>query len=183
MRSKEVTPWLSKVINFCVSSSLMLFNGPFTYAKNYIVDSLAITRHAYLLRPLSLYTLANADIRKHSEGWTMSRGVPATTVNNSFTTKRYNSSVKIEDYSSKLWSAKVMLVSNPTSVKVAVTKYIGSVGESVEEMVKDNGAIAGINGGAFSDTGWKGTGGIPLGTVISNGKIIHKDPKSQSPVL
>lgn len=178
-KSTRVWLWtLSAGIYLYVSSSLILFYGPFTYAKNFFVDSIAITRHAYLLRPLSLYTLSNAEIRRHSEGWTESHGVPATTIDQSFLVKKYNSSIQIEDYSTKLWSARIMFISNPTSVKVAVTKYVGSVGESVGMMVKETGAIGGVNGGAFSDASRKGTGGIPLGTVISNGKIIQVAPKS-----
>jgi len=38
-------------------------------------------------------------------------------------------------------------------------------------MVSENNAIAGINGGAFSDIGGVGKGGMPLGIVIQNGKV------------
>jgi exopolysaccharide biosynthesis protein len=173
----KASSWsLLALIYLYVSSSLLLFHGPFTNLRNFVVDSLAITRHAYLLRPLSLFTISNAEIRKHSEGWTLSPNVPATTIDDSFRSKIYRSSIQIQDYSTKLWSAKIMLVSNPKSVHVAVTKYIGDVGETVGQMVKDTGAIAGVNGGAFSDVQWRGTGGIPLGTVISNGKILQVDP-------
>jgi exopolysaccharide biosynthesis protein len=180
-RVLKVSNWLLFIFFYSyISSSFLLFHGPFTNLRSYVVDSLAITRHAYLLRPLSLFTIYDAEIRKHSEGWTLSPNVPATTIDNGFHSKTYSSNIQIQDYSTNLWSAKIMFVSNPKKVKVAVTKYIGSVGESVRQMVKDTGAIAGVNGGAFDDAKWQGTGGIPVGTVISNGKILQVDPKTST---
>nr|WP_277398250.1 phosphodiester glycosidase family protein [Neobacillus citreus] len=41
-------------------------------------------------------------------------------------------------------------------------------------MVEDNKAVAGINGGAFQDVGYRGTGGVPLGTTIQKGEFVTK---------
>jgi exopolysaccharide biosynthesis protein len=159
---RKLTNWsLFVLIYLYISSSILLFHGPFTNLKNFVIDSVAITRHAYLLRPLSLFTLSDAEIRKHSEGWTLSPNVLPTTIDNRFRSNTHGNKIQIQDYSTTLWSAKIMLVSNPKKVIVAVTKYIGSVGETVQQMVKDTGAIAGVNGGAFDDAKWQGTGGIP----------------------
>ncbi|WP_051663222.1 phosphodiester glycosidase family protein [Alicyclobacillus macrosporangiidus] len=160
-----------------MSSSLLIFHGPFTALRSYLIDSLAITRHAYLLRPLSLYTLSNAEIQKHSQGWILSKNVPSTQANRDYSSISHTT-IKFDTYSTNMFTANIMLVSNPKSVKVAVTKHIYSVGETVEQMVQDAHGIAGVNGGAFSDTEWHGTGGIPLGTVITDGKFVTFDPKA-----
>lgn len=75
------------------------------------------------------------------------------------------------------FTAYVMQIRDPKRIQVAVTKYRGKVGQTVSDMVQENHAVAGVNGGAFSDAQWQGTGGIPKGITIANGQIVvsHSD--------
>ena len=61
---------------------------------------------------------------------------------------------------------------DPSRVKVATTKYLGSTGEYLVDIAKRYDAKVAINAGGFSDPGGYGNGGIPLGTVIEDGKIV-----------
>ncbi len=72
-----------------------------------------------------------------------------------------------------------MFISDPKRIQVAVSKYKGDVGQTVSEMVADNNAVAGINGGGFVDVAYRGTGGIPLGTTMHNGEFITKGGTTQ----
>jgi exopolysaccharide biosynthesis protein len=76
------------------------------------------------------------------------------------------------------YNAYIMTVSDPKRISMVTTKYLGSQGQTVEDMVKEQNAIAGINGGSFLDTNWQGTGGQAQGIVISDGKVINS---SKSP--
>ncbi|NRT27123.1 exopolysaccharide biosynthesis protein [Clostridium beijerinckii] len=66
-------------------------------------------------------------------------------------------------------------------MKVAMTKFLGKMGEKTSQMAEDNNAVAAINGGSFIDkstdgTAYAGTGSEPGGFVISGGSVIY--PKS-----
>ncbi|MFZ3130566.1 MAG: phosphodiester glycosidase family protein, partial [Desulfosporosinus sp.] len=68
---------------------------------------------------------------------------------------------------------KVMLIKDPKWIQVAVIKKIGITGERVSDLVKDTGAIAGINAGGFYDLDGRGNGGYPDGITVHNGEIVH----------
>lgn len=162
-----------------VSTSLLLFHGPYQSLKNYFIQSLDTTMHGYLLKPLSLWTLPESEIDKYKPNLGI-RGPSAlpTLVDYSNGTNGHSpTSIKMETIHKPTFTAYVMFISPPTRVEVAVTKYIGVRGETVSEFVNDTGAIAGINAGAFQDSHhWRGTGGIPLGITMHNGQLVHNDP-------
>jgi len=83
--------------------------------------------------------------------------------------------ITIEDIAGPNYKGKVMLIKDPTRVKLAVTKEIGVRGEKVSELVKDLGGIAGINAGGFYDPNGEGNGGIPDGLTIRNGKLVYNN--------
>lgn len=160
-----------------ISSIILVFHGPFPYLKSYAIGMISTSMHAKYLEPLTLWTVS---LDKNKPSMT-------TAIANFFhrdsqmveNIKNADSTIKVETYKDDTFSAKIMLVSNPTRLKVAVTKYKGDVGETVSEMVADAGAVAGFNGGAFQDVAYRGTGGIPLGTTIHNGQIITKGDGKQ----
>lgn len=80
--------------------------------------------------------------------------------------------IHIYHHSGSTYNACIMTVSNPTRISVVTTKYQNIEGQTVEQIVLDNHAIAGINGGSFLDPNWQGTGGQVQGIVISDGKVI-----------
>jgi exopolysaccharide biosynthesis protein len=157
-----------------ISSSLLLFHGPFKALTNYVIDSVATTRHGYLLRPASLFTLSNAEIQAHSAHLTLTNTTAKAVRMRDYSNIQDNR-VQVDTFTGSTFSANVMLIHNPRLVKVAITKYVGSAGETVSEMVRDADAVAGINAGAFDDTGWRGTGGLPLGITMHGGNLLQND--------
>ena len=83
--------------------------------------------------------------------------------------------IVIEEVSGSTYKGKIMLISDPSRVKVAVRGEFSEhlPGKSVKQMAEENGAIAGINGGWFHDPDGMGTGGLPVGLVISGGKLLY----------
>ncbi|SDH00152.1 bla regulator protein blaR1 [Desulfosporosinus hippei DSM 8344] len=86
-----------------------------------------------------------------------------------------SSGVIVEDISGEKFKGKVMLIKDPTRIKLAVTKDIGVMGERVSELVKARGAIAGINAGGFYDPNGKGNGAFPDGLTVQNGKLVDNN--------
>jgi exopolysaccharide biosynthesis protein len=158
-----------------VSSVILVFHGPFPSLKSYVIGMISTSMHSQYLEPLSLWTVS-LDKYKPSLMGDLKTNTKKDEENSKKVRNQYEKitdpTIKIEDYQAKTFSAKIMLISDPKRVHVAATKYQGDVGQTVSEMVSDNHAVAGINGGGFSDTGYRGTGGIPLGTTIHNGQFL-----------
>ncbi|MBU3208141.1 phosphodiester glycosidase family protein [Clostridium algidicarnis] len=73
----------------------------------------------------------------------------------------------------------MLIVHDPTRVKVGYTSKLYTEGQLTSEMARDKDAVAAINGGSFEDTNggkkWTGTGANPKGLILADGKIIHND--------
>lgn len=86
-----------------------------------------------------------------------------------------NNGTELIDVSQNGFKGYLLKVNNPGRVKVAATRYLGTIGEKAEDIAKDTGAVAVINGGMFNDPQGNGNGGHPQGILISDGKILYKD--------
>lgn len=80
----------------------------------------------------------------------------------------------IEEISGSNFFATMMIVPDPSKVSVATTYPFSKYGKNLDEIVKENDAIAGINGGIYKSSG--NEGGYPMGVVVSNGKIVWNSP-------
>lgn len=80
--------------------------------------------------------------------------------------------IHVYKHSFGTFNAYIMTVSDPRKVSVVTTKYLNSIGQTVEEIVRSQNAIAGVNGGSFADPNWQGTGGLVEGMTISDGKVV-----------
>jgi exopolysaccharide biosynthesis protein len=80
--------------------------------------------------------------------------------------------IKVETLNTGNYTAKILVIPDPTTVHVVGSKYTHK-GQPLSELLAENHAIAGINGGGFVDPAGNGSGGQPLGIVISNGKVIN----------
>ena len=77
------------------------------------------------------------------------------------------------------WRGWLMLISDPKRVRVEDTRRQFNCGQKVSQMVKNAGAVAGINGGGFTDgPNYDSNGGTPSGVVIENGILVYPtDPE------
>lgn len=82
--------------------------------------------------------------------------------------------IEIVDIRGQTYNGKLMIISDPTRVFVGVPDSYGenSSGLTVKAMIEKYGAIAGTNAGGFYDPNGQGTGGIPDGIVIYEGKLL-----------
>lgn len=82
--------------------------------------------------------------------------------------------IEIVDITGATYKGKMMIVKEPSRVKLATLPAFGSNinGKKVEDFVAENNAVAGFNAGGFDDPKGMGLGGVPLGTMIKDGVII-----------
>ena len=95
----------------------------------------------------------------------------------------YPDGIRIETVRGDTYTAHVMLIRDPSRVYTAVSNQEFSLDKSVnriDRMMEIDGAVAGINGGAFNDDGTlsQEVGRLPIGIVLSQGSIIWNDGKS-----
>lgn len=82
-------------------------------------------------------------------------------------------SVKIEKVVGNSFSGTLITVKDPSSVFLATTYPWSEYGKELGELVKESGAIGGINGGLYVSTANKG--GYPIGVVVSKGVIQYNN--------
>lgn len=85
-----------------------------------------------------------------------------------------NEDYKIIEISGKGYSGYLAVIYDPSRVKTVVSSRLGSSGEYLTKMAKDNKALVAINGGGFDDEGYQGNGSTPSGVTIRNGVAVAK---------
>ena len=95
----------------------------------------------------------------------------------------YPDGIRIETIRKQNFLAHVMVIRDPSAVYLATSteKFsINTVGGRIMNQLKAEGAIAAINAGAFNDDGSSGThvGSLPIGMVVSQGKIVWDDGRN-----
>lgn len=86
--------------------------------------------------------------------------------------EKENNDYKIIEVSGKGYSGYLVAIYDPSRVHTVVTTKLGTSGQYLTKMAKDNDALIAINGGGFDDPNFNSTGGSPLGITVSNGKYI-----------
>ena len=84
--------------------------------------------------------------------------------------------VRVEKVVGATFYGQMMIVKDPSRVSVGVCSnpfHNDKPGKYVNEIIESYGALGGINGGAFADTGGGGTGGEALGMVFSDGQKMR----------
>jgi len=149
----------------------ILFWGPFQSLKVVAVGSVATSRHPQVVRAFlsddEISRLMNLNNDQGvGVGSDISRQKEVTDASDGIT---------IEDIQGRNFKGKVMLIRDPKRVKVAVTSQLGVAGERVTDLVRESGAIAGINAGGFYDPNGKGNGAFPDGITVHDGVIVHSN--------
>lgn len=85
--------------------------------------------------------------------------------------------IRIETVGGDTYTGYVMLIRDPSSVYLAVSSTSFSTdkpGKRITQAIEDEGAIAGINAGAFYDNGTTSSvvGSIPQGLTVANGEVV-----------
>jgi len=158
-----------------ILAPFIVFWGPFQSLKGVVVGSVYTSRHPQFVQAF----LSQSEIDRIMNLNT-SQGISgAQAIGRIKVVTNASPGITIEDIQGPSFKGKVMLIKDPKRVKLAVTKEIGVTGERVSDLVKDMGAIAGINAGGFYDPNWKGNGAFPDGLTIRDGKVVHNNVGNQ----
>lgn len=83
-----------------------------------------------------------------------------------------NDNYKIIEINGKGYSGYLAVIYDPSRIKTVYTKKLGTSGQYLKQMAKDNDALIAINGGGFEDPNFNSNGADPLGITFSGGKLI-----------
>lgn len=90
--------------------------------------------------------------------------------------------IVVEAITGPTYKGWMMIIKDPSRVKVGVSSDNFSNsrgGMHIDEIAEKYDAVAAINGGAFSDSGGTGNGGMPSGLTIAGGEICNSEGGSE----
>jgi exopolysaccharide biosynthesis protein len=159
-----------------ITTPLLVFYGPFDNVKSTVLGSLW---NSFTLKNTAKIFLSEAAIaRILGDGYAISN-VNTEDIKMLNFGVHHSSEIDVFDVESSNFKGKMLVVKDPTRIKVGYSNQIPRAGETTSSIARRNGAIAAINGGGFIDTKWAGTGGMPLGVVMSEGKFISGEIKNK----
>lgn len=175
-----------ELLVFIIITPLLVFYGPFQNVKRTVVGTaMATFTHQYIATTFLSKDKINEILNSgKTVGVSSSETQNLGTVNVSHAKDK---GIERYDISDSKFTGYILEIKDPTRIKIGYSKRIGEVGERTSQIAQDNGAIAAINGGGFTDKSangklWTGTGAYPEGIVISNGKVVYSDVKQNETV-
>ncbi len=82
--------------------------------------------------------------------------------------------IEVFKISGRTYEANLIKVKDPSRISLATIYPWRELGVNLDELVTENGAVAGINGGLYNSN--NNTGGRPYGVIVSNGEIQFNEP-------
>ncbi len=159
----------------CGTISLLLLYGPWSGFRTFLITSTETTiNHKYI----SHIFYPDSVIEKVMASNTV-KELDSVTDTESIDTDKKTNEIKLTDISEGAYKAWMLEISDPSTVKLGVSKYFGYKGQKMPYLLENYpNAVAGINAGGFGDANGFGNGGIPMGLVISEGDALHLPKKS-----
>lgn len=162
-----------------IVAPLLIFYGPFENVKRTMVGTaMATFSHQYIATTFLSEDEITEILNSSKNGETTSS--ESENLNGINIAHVADKGIDRYDIHTKKFDGYILEIKDPTRIKIGYTKKLGEVGQRTSEIAEENGAVAAINGGGFTDRSsngklWAGTGAYPEGLVISDGKIVYSD--------
>lgn len=151
---------------------LLIFYGPFENVKRTMVGtSWATLRHQYIAKTF----LSDQAIERFlGDGgyYAQEEAMPDTKLKLPVFKVVHTDKIEVMNVEGGDFTGKLMVIYDPTRLAIGYSSQMPKSGETTSSIAKRNGAVAAINAGGFIDSGWTGTGGMPDGFIIHNGKVV-----------
>lgn len=166
-----------EIVFTTITCPFMIYYGPFKNVRSTVVGAAMTT--------LTLQWLATSFLSEARINQIMSeQKVDVIVQDNSHgigtgvkVKNKNDKSVQRYDIKGNKFKGYLLVISDPTRIKVGYSSKLGKEGELTSVIARGNNAIAAINGGGFTDKTsgslWTGTGANPAGVIISGGKIVY----------
>ncbi|KAJ51822.1 exopolysaccharide biosynthesis protein [Clostridium tetanomorphum] len=169
-----------------ITAPLILFYGPFkNVRKTFVGAAMSTLSHQYFatafLSDQKIKEILKEDVVEVID---QSEGLDTLKFEN-----KHDDNIERYDVEGKKFKGYMLVIHDPTRVKVGYSSKLGKSGELTSQIAKSNNAVAAINGGGFTDKNadgnWTGTGGQPVGILMSGGKMYNSisDPDKKDDVM
>jgi exopolysaccharide biosynthesis protein len=175
------------VIDALICIGLFILYGPFAFFRNFwITTAMKTMNHQYLAhifysdRMIETVMVQNTIIEIDEETDTSlidkdeDKEITYSDIYEEQVLKKDNEDdlYKLIKLSGTNYKGYLVVVYDPSKVKLAMTRYLKVRGEEITALAKNNNAVIAVNASGFLDPNEAGNGGTPTGSVIKNGKMI-----------
>lgn len=174
------------ILDILIAACFLLTYGPYSYFRDFVVTTaMTSMNHKYIAKTFySDKTINEVLSNNYVESFETGTDASQIVIGGTEDTIKYASSYektilehepdedyKLIEFEVNGYKAYLVAIYDPSRVTLMQSTYIGNVGQTLRNMALDNGAVVSINAGGFDDPNGQGNGGIPMGTVIKDGKI------------
>lgn len=168
-----ITVIISMIITIYIAA-LIVLRGPSTTLSNLITSTMMETRRGKALAHL-FFTNEEIEVILQKNTLVKTDQITNYTEDEFIIPENEKNNIEIIPISGPTYKGTLMIVRDPSRIDLGVNLLMDTdkqQGFLVEEFVKSENAIAGINAGGFDDPGGKGDGSIPYSIVIKDGELI-----------
>lgn len=147
-----------------LTGPLVVIYGPFMNIKRSVVGAIMTSRHPHWIT----WALSEKEIKNILGDYNPGdfRQVALQFA------KREDDSLKLVTITGGRFKGYLLEVPDPLRVKTATARDIQEIGDTVSTIAINNNAIAAINAGGFHDPEGTGTGRLPYGLIVRDGKFL-----------
>ena len=151
------------LVFFAATSPIIVLFGPFGNLKRAVVGAIMRSRHPQYITWLYNQEELNEIL-----------GVVKTTEQTQVLSfkPRTDSTLSLQKIETTRFVSYLLEIPNPQRIQVATAEDIQEKGDTTSRIAKKNNAVAAINGGGFYDPNGTGTGRLPYGFIIHEGKYL-----------
>lgn len=153
---------------------LIFCYGPSNHARNLFVTTILETGQMKFLVKLFMPNDKIQEIVNENSMSSFNEEIDNTLINTDEIKDK--DGIELVEITGSTYMAKMIIANDPSRVKLA-SIYDGNwkeYGVTLDKLVNDNNALAGVNGGLYVSSGNKG--GRPMGLVVRDGVIEHNNP-------
>ena len=171
---------LFEIIYIPLLAVLLIFYTPyFTNTKGMIVTTAMTTMtHQYF----ATWFLSEDEINEILAKNRPSENLEDQVVEDIVVNSNADDGIELVDVSSSSFKGYLLIINDPSRVKLASAPNLGVVGSTTSQIVEYYGAVAGINASGFADDAL-GTGGKVAGLVMQDGKVVNELSNSYGSVV
>ncbi len=151
------------MIFFIVTSPFIVLFGPFGNLKRAVVGAIMRSRHPQYITWLFDQDQLNQILGGVSQ-------VPEQKLLKF--TARTDSTIRMQKIESNRFVGYLLEIPNPKRIQVATAEDINEKGDTTSNIARRVDAVAAINGGGFYDPNGTGTGRLPYGFILHEGKYL-----------
>lgn len=171
---------LFEAIFIPVLSVILIYYGPFKNTRDMLVTTAMTTmKHKYF----ATWFLSNEKINEILAANRPQEALADQDVNDiKIDETKKDSDIDLVDVSTSSYKGYLLIISDPSRVKLVTAPKLGTVGATLSQIIKSYDGVAGINAGGFADDAL-GTGGKPSGLLIQDSELKYGNTYSNYSIV